>query len=344
MENIREGTLIGCGNPLLDISAIVDETFLKKYDLQADGAILADEKHENLYNELMENETALYIAGGSVQNSLRVAQWILGKPKVCVFFGSVGVDEYSKKLKEKASQDGVDVQYQYNKTVPTGTCGVLITGHHRSLVANLAAANCFTIDHIQSPENKKRIENAEFFYISGFFLTVSPTTIQAVAKHALTHNRPFLLNLSAPFISQFFKKPLLDVLPYSDVIFGNETEALAFAKEMDFGTLDLHEIALKICDLPKVNEKRVRIAIVTQGKDPVLIAHNGKVTEVPVEKLDDESIVDTNGAGDAFVGGFLAQFIQNKPLVTSVRCGIWAARHIIQRSGCTFEGVSNFIE
>lgn len=55
-----------------------------------------------------------------------------------------------------------------------------------------------------------------------------------------------------------------------------------------------------------------------------------------------EEIVDTNGAGDAFVGGFLSQFIQKQPLGVCVRCGIWAARQIIQRSGCTFEGKPDF--
>lgn len=47
--NFREGTLLGCGNPLLDIIAKVDDAFLKKYDLKPDDAILADEnKHKNL--------------------------------------------------------------------------------------------------------------------------------------------------------------------------------------------------------------------------------------------------------------------------------------------------------
>lgn len=40
---------MGCGNPLLDIIAKVDDNFLKKYDLKPDDAILADEnKHKNL--------------------------------------------------------------------------------------------------------------------------------------------------------------------------------------------------------------------------------------------------------------------------------------------------------
>jgi len=33
------------GNPLLDISATVDEAFLAKYELKANDAILAEDKH-----------------------------------------------------------------------------------------------------------------------------------------------------------------------------------------------------------------------------------------------------------------------------------------------------------
>lgn len=298
------------------------------------------------YKELIENAdfNAIYTAGGSVQNSLRVAQWVLQKPQVSIFFGCVGTDDYSKKLEEKARKDGVDVRYQYSESTPTGTCGVLITGYHRSLCANLAAANCFTIDHINLPENRKCIENAEYFYISGFFLTVSPPSIQAIAKHALAHDRLFMMNLSAPFLSELFKEPMMDAMPYVDIIFGNETEAVTFAKEQNFNTENLHEIALKICKLPKQNEKRERVAIITQGSDAVLLAQNGSITEIPVKKLDQDRICDTNGAGDAFVGGFLAQLVQKKSLETCVKCGIWAARQIIQRSGCTFEGAPDFIE
>lgn len=98
-----------------------------------------------------------------------------------------------------------------------------------------------------------------------------------------------------------------------------------------------------MCLLPKQNEKRGRVAVITQGSDSVLLAKDGVVTEVPVEKLDSSAIVDTNGAGDAFVGGFLAQLVQERSLKDCILCGIWAARQIIQRSGCTFEGVPDYV-
>lgn len=342
MTNLRDGLLLGCGNPLLDISAAVDEQFLAKYEMLPNNAILAEEKHMPIYKELVEECNAEYIAGGSVQNSFRVAQWVLQRPNVAVFFGCVGEDKYSDILLEKATQDGVNVQYQFCKDTPTGTCAVLITGTQRSLCANLAAANSFTVDHLKNAENEKYLQNAEYFYISGFFLTVSLESILTVARHALSKDRLFMMNLSAPFIPQFFKDNLDQVMPYIDILFGNETEALAFAEAQKFDTEDLREIGLKISALPKQNEARKRIAIITQGSDPVLLIRDGTITEFPVEKLSADQIVDTNGAGDAFVGGFLAQLVQERSFDTCIKCGIWAARKIIQRSGCTFEGVPDF--
>ena len=52
---------------------------------------------------------------------------------------------------------------------------------------------------------------------------MSPESILKVAKHASENNKVFCMNLSAPFISQFFKEDLMKVMPYVDVLFGNET-------------------------------------------------------------------------------------------------------------------------
>lgn len=64
------------------------------------------------------------------------------------------------------------------------------------------------------------------FLLKGFFLTVSLESILKVAKHASENNKIFCLNLSAPFICEFFKEALMKVMPYVDILFGNETVSM----------------------------------------------------------------------------------------------------------------------
>ena len=61
-----------------------------------------------------------------------------------------------------------------------------------------------------------------------------------------------------------------------------------------------------------------------------------RLNEIPVKKIDLDKIIDTSSAGDAFVGGFLAQYIKNEPIEKCVDCGIWASGLIIQRWGNKF--------
>jgi hypothetical protein len=44
-----------------------------------------------------------------------------------------------------------------------------------------------------------------------------------IAQQACQSNKLFMMNLSAPFLSQFFKEPMMKAFPYIDIIFGNET-------------------------------------------------------------------------------------------------------------------------
>jgi hypothetical protein len=78
--SVEEGVLLGMGNPLLDISAVVNQEFLDKWDLKMNNAILAEEKHVPMYEELVEKFDVEYVAGGATQNSIRVAQWMLQVP------------------------------------------------------------------------------------------------------------------------------------------------------------------------------------------------------------------------------------------------------------------------
>jgi len=82
----------------------------------------------------------------------------------------------------------------------------------------------------------------------------------------------------------------------------------------------------------------------TQGSESVVVAINGKVQKFKVPFLEPKNIIDMNGAGDAFCGGFISQLVQEKSLEVCVSAGCYAAQVIIQRDGCTFPEKQDFKE
>merc|ERR1711907_353143 len=79
-----------------------------------------------------------------------------------------------------------------------------------------------------------------------------------------------------------------------------------------------------------------RTVVITQGADPTIVAINGQVTQYPIIALPKEKLVDTNGAGDSFVGGFLAALSKGLPMDKCCAAGAYAASVIVQHSGCTY--------
>jgi adenosine kinase len=151
-----------------------------------------------------------------------------------------------------------------------------------------------------------------------------------------------MMNLSASFVCERFKDPLMAAFPYIDYIFGNETEAKTFGRMQGWQTTDVGRIALKMSALPKICGTHKRIVVITQGVDPVVVADDGKLLMFPVVSLPKEKLVDTNAAGDSFVGGFMAQLVFGKGMAECIRAGNYAANVVIQRPGCSFPKKPNF--
>ncbi|KAJ5461357.1 Adenosine kinase [Penicillium daleae] len=326
-------------NPLLDIQARGDAALLEKYDLKDNDAILAEEQHMGIYEDLLARDAKL-IPGGAAQNTARGAQYMLPENSV-VYIGCVGKDKYGDILKKTCEEAGVHTEYRVDETQPTGKCGVVITGHNRSMCTHLAAANEYKIEHLKQPHVWSLVEKAQFYYVGGYHLTVCVPAIQALGEEAAAKNKIFMLSLSAPFIPQFFKEQLDSVLPYTDYTFCNETEARAYAASHEWGTEDVVEIAKKLALLPKKNTQRPRVAIVTQGTLPTVVgvaSADGtvEIKEFKVHEISKDAINDTNGAGDAFAGGFCAGVVSGKSLDDSIDMGQWLASKSIQELGPSF--------
>merc|ERR1712060_846134 len=116
---------------------------------------------------------------------------------------------------------------------------------------------------------------------------------------------------------------------------GNETEAQTWAETEGWETTDIPFIATRLSLIPSVKSRK-RTVVVTQGGDPTVVAVNGMITQFPVTLLPKEKLVDTNGAGDSYVGGFLAALAQGKNIEECTKAGAYAASVIVQHSGCTY--------
>lgn len=118
------------GNPLLDIQVRDGEALLKKYGLKADDAVLAEEKHMPMYDELVQDYPVTYVAGGASQNAARAAAYVL-PPDSVVYVGCVGDDEFADHLRGANKREGLHDRYLVKTGEKTGACAVVLTGHHR---------------------------------------------------------------------------------------------------------------------------------------------------------------------------------------------------------------------
>ena len=96
----------------------------------------------------------------------------------------------------------------------------------------------------------------------------------------------------------------------------------------------MKEIASRIANEPKVS-RSFRLTIITQGSNEVIVAKafDANIREYKVPPVDKETMVDSNAAGDAFAGGFLSQWIQNKSLDTCIHCAIYCASESLKQLG-----------
>merc|ERR1712224_1057572 len=272
-----------------------------------------------------------YIAGGATQNSIRVAQWMLQSSGATAYMGCIGNDANGNKMKEAWAADGVATKYMVDSSTPTGVCAVLINTPERSLCTNLNAANNFKVDHLKKPDNWKICEAAKVIYSAGFFITVCPDAMRAACAEANKHGGLYCMNLSAPFLMMVppFKAVFVNTIPLVDFLFGNETEARTWAETEGWETDDVAFIATRLSLIPSAKGKK-RHVVFTQGADCTIVAHNGHITTYEIVKLAKEKIVDTNGAGDAYVGGFLAGLAKGKGIADCHKAGSYACEIIQQ--------------
>jgi len=350
MADAEEATnygVFGVGNALLDVSAEVGAEVLEQYELKPANAVLAEgDKYDGLFKTLSENPKVQYIPGGATMNVVRIANWMLQGEKKCSLSGILGQDNNGKSFKEGCDKEGLEHKFYEQNEKGTGRCAVCIVDKDRSMVADLLCNDLFPQKDpdFLFDDCKSLWQNADICYISGFWLTVNPEGMKRLAEYCQQSGsgRKFVTNISAPFIAAVFLPQLKTLFPYIDILFGNESEAEALAGALNLekqgDSYDLKMCAKEFAKLLDPKGDRGTRVIITQGGDPVIVAKNSDAEPATYEMpaLAKEEIVDFNGAGDGFAGGFLAGMVMGKTEKVCIDYGAYSAQFIIKRSGVQF--------
>jgi sugar/nucleoside kinase (ribokinase family) len=245
--------------------------------------------------------------GGSAAN---IAAVLAGAGARSRFYGRVGQDELGDLLVEELANEGVEVHARREGLSATVVCLVEPTGE-RSFVADTAAdARGRHVTDVPL----SALADVDVLHLSGYWILGGVDIEALVGSPAL----PRCLTVDLGNVSRVLARGrsqvrrLLDQLSPS-VVFANSSEAAEAG----------------LIDGPHAD----RLSVVTCGALPTLIVQGVTKIAVPVPTL--STVVDTTGAGDAFVGGFLAAAARGSNLVQAVHSGHADARKVIQAPGAT---------
>lgn len=83
-----------------------------------------------------------------------------------------------------------------------------------------------------------------------------------------------------------------------------------------------------------IHDHGVETVIVTLGIEGAVLSMEGSIHKIPTCKS--ERVVDPTGAGDAFIGGFLAEYVRSEDLLWCGCVGSAAASFVVEAVGPTF--------
>lgn len=157
-------------------------------------------------------------------------------------------------------------------------------------------------------------------------------------KHVVNYcnkNRKLLIfNLSGQYLVEQETELVTFCIERADVIFGNKREYVAYCKLHNLP--DVKSLAHHLIKHTEYKHGANKIVIVTNGAEDVYCYDNSDIEyKFIVPPVHESEIVDTTGAGDAFVAGFIAGLLAGKTLNQCSEIGCYAAHNIIKLPGCT---------
>jgi sugar/nucleoside kinase (ribokinase family) len=240
------------------------------------------------------------------------------------FWGAIGHDATGRRMRDQLKKVGVNPELAM-KGRHTGTC--LVTVHDdgdRTMVTSPAAAG-FLEPYDLDTSFVESLAHAKALFIESFLFN-SPSNTKAFQRAIqltgyFSGDKKIAMALSDVSCVRSHTPKILDALKGAvNVCIGDQHQICAL-----MGTDDPSRAATQLAELCPT----VVTTLGSRGSFIVTRTHEGqKVLEFPSIRMPNDIVLNTNGAGDAFAGGFLSALATGLPVSD---CGQIATRVAAER-------------
>lgn len=306
--------IIGMGNALVDVLVrIDDDSLLEKLHLPKGSMQLIQ---EDTLSEIRKYTSGMKIhrfTGGSAGNTVCALAALGANPG---FIGKVGQDETGAFFGDTLRQRGVNALLT-TCDLPSGIASTFIsTDGERTFGTYLGAAATLRAEDL----SRKMFAGYNYLYIEGYLLQDHDLMLRAV-QLAKEEGLQVCLDMASYNVVEA-ERDFFDqlIVKYVDIVFANESEALAYTGKAPHEALE--EIASK-CS----------IAVVKTGKEGSLVKKGTEVIQLLSCPVD--NVLDTTGAGDFYAAGFMYGLTCGYSLEKCVQISTILATAVIQEVGTT---------
>ena len=229
--------------------------------------------------------------------------------------GAVGDDPYADAALQGLTTSGVDLHYLLKVPGPSGMAFITVDDDGNNMIVVTPGANA-AMNAMRMDQLRAEVTTSDLIVLQG------EIPIDGLSRAIELANHRVVLNLA----------PVVDLPSYllsrADPLIVNEHEG-----RLALGVMTGTDPDASLSDedvLQRLIEHGVRSVIMTRGEQGALVADRDGLAAVPSPKV---KVVDTTGAGDAFVGATVAALAEGSTLIDAAR---FAAR--VGAYACTGRG------
>jgi len=257
---------------------------------------------------LVSNDFGIFQGGKGANQAIALAK--LDIPTLML--GKVGKDILSDLALSSLKESGVDTTgISKSQKNSTGSASIWVNAQGQNSIVIYPGAN-------GEVDEDFIIQHEKFFDDASWFLTQFEVPLESIL-------------LALKFAKKHGLKTVMDPAPVKKISNNDIWELVDYLlpNEIELKELTHTEDVLKAIHILK--SQGVKEVIVKLGKQGAVYENEGKLLYFPAVPV--EQVVDTTGAGDCFVAGFLHGMIQWGDITRAIKIGNLTASYSIQKKG-----------